>query len=103
MGSAAHGATVHFRQGKGGALGRHDNVSGAGNTDPAAQYKAMNRNDDRHRVTVHRLEGGVIAGVDLDDQFGVGVQFLDVDARAKTAPFGTNHDDAYLWILAQGF
>ncbi|MNN25991.1 hypothetical protein D3C81_1394850 [compost metagenome] len=103
MRAAAHGPTVYFRQGKGGALGGHDNVGCTGNADAATEDETVHGDDDRHRVAMYRLECRIITGVDRYDAFGVGVQFLDVDTCAEAAAFGTDDDHPDVGVGAQGF
>ncbi|MNN76881.1 hypothetical protein D3C81_1932970 [compost metagenome] len=63
----------------------------------------MHRDNHRHRVAVHGLEGRVIAGIDLDDALRVLVQFLDVDTRAKSAALGADNDHPHLRVGTKGF
>ncbi|MNL19671.1 hypothetical protein D3C87_1408850 [compost metagenome] len=103
MRTAAHGATVDFRQGEGRAFGGDDDVRRPGDADAAAQDKTMHRDNHRHRVAVHGLEGGVVTGIDLDDPLRVLVQFLDVDTGAKAPAFGADHDHPHVGIGPKGF
>ncbi|MNO87585.1 hypothetical protein D3C76_790080 [compost metagenome] len=102
MGAAAHGATVHFRQGEGRALRGDDDVGRAGDADAAAEHEAVHRDDHRHRATMHGLEGFVVAAVDRDDALRMLVQLLDIDAGAEAATLGADDDDPRLRIGAQG-
>ena len=43
----------------------------------------------------------VIAGIDLDDAVGMGLQLLDVNARAEAATLGTDHDDAHRVVTVE--
>ena len=63
----------------------------------------MNRDNHRHRVAMHGLEGGVVTGIDLDDPLRVLVQFLDVDSGAKAPALGANHDHPHFGISPKGF
>ncbi len=61
----------------------------------------MHRDDHRLRIAVHRAEGGVVAGVDLNDPLRMRRQLLDIDARAKAAPGAAQHDHVHAVVAAE--
>src|SRR5690606_12437653 len=96
MGTAPHGAAVDLRYAETGAFGGDDNIGSAGDADATAEHEAMHRRDHRLGVAVHRLEGGVVAGVHLDDAPGMRSQLLDVDPGAEAPAMGTEDDHLHL-------
>ena len=98
---AAHRAAVDLGQAEAGVVGGDHDIGGAADADAAAEHEAMHRGDHRHLVQVHRLEGGVVAGVDRDDQALVGVELLDVDAGAEAPVLSPDDQHAHVGARAQ--